>query len=90
MLAPTTPTLASPTGELSELRDYLRRRRYAKGEVIVLQGEPDTNLYLIESGQVTLTVSSPEGRDLTLARLGPADIFGALSLLDGGPCPAPP
>jgi CRP/FNR family cyclic AMP-dependent transcriptional regulator len=71
--------------ELDGLRACLRRRRYGRGQVIFLQGDPGTSLYLIESGRVRIVLTSPEGKEVVLALLGPADFFGDLALLDGEP-----
>src|SRR4051812_47658244 len=93
MLAPaaTAPARSSlpaaALGAVPELRGALRRRRYATREVLALQGTDDPSLYLVESGVVTLSLASPEGDELLLGRLGPAEVFGALPLLDGGPWP---
>lgn len=70
---------------LARVDGCLPRRRYAKGEVIFLQGDPGTSLFIVESGRVKITLSSPEGAEVVLARLGPGDYFGELALLDGEP-----
>jgi CRP/FNR family transcriptional regulator, cyclic AMP receptor protein len=80
------PLLAELTAEeLEELGACLRRRPYRKGEVIFVRGDPGTSLYLIETGRVKIVLTSPEGKEVVLARLGPADFFGDLALLDGDP-----
>ena len=71
--------------ELEPLAASLRRRRYARGEAIFLQGDPGTSLCLIETGRVKLGFTSPEGREVLLDLLGPGDVFGELALLDGEP-----
>jgi len=71
--------------ELEPLVACLRRRRYARGETVFLQGDPGTSLCLIETGRVKLGFTSPEGREVLLDLLGPGDVFGELALLDGEP-----
>jgi len=71
--------------EVEQLSKCLRRRRYRKGEVIFLEGDPGTTLYLIEAGRVKIAVTSPQGREVILALRGPGDFFGELSLLDDEP-----
>lgn len=51
-----------------------------KGDVIFRQGEPGGALYLIISGEVSITL---DGREI--ARLGPNDVFGEMSLFDDEP-----
>ena len=71
--------------EIGELAASLRRRRYRTREVIFVQGDPGTMLYLIHSGRVRITVSSPRGQEIIIALRGPGDFFGEQSLLDGEP-----
>jgi CRP-like cAMP-binding protein len=76
---------ALPAAVLLRRSAQLQRRRYAKGEVIFLQGEPGTCLYLVAAGQVKIALTSAEGDEVELARLGPGEFFGELALLDGEP-----
>lgn len=69
--------------EQGALTASLRRRHYAKGEVIFHQGDPGSALFIIETGEVKISLPSPEGREIILALLRPGDFFGELALLDG-------
>lgn len=71
--------------ELESLSGCLRRRSYAKGRAIFLQGDPGTSLYVIEAGRVKIVLPSPEGKEFVLNLLGPGDFFGELALLDAKP-----
>lgn len=59
--------------------------RYTPGEMIFHEGDPGDRLHVIDTGHVRITISSEDGREGTLAVLGPGDAFGELSLLDGAP-----
>ena len=74
-----------PATVLAELGAYLRRRRYRRGEVVFLQGEAGTSLYIVAAGQVKIALTSADGAEVMLARLGPGEFFGELALLDGEP-----
>lgn len=71
--------------ELIELNRCLRGKQFQKGEVIFLEGDPGTSLYIIESGRVRIVLTSAEGKEVLLTVLGPSDFFGDLALLDGEP-----
>jgi CRP/FNR family cyclic AMP-dependent transcriptional regulator len=60
-----------------------RVRRFARGEVVVHEGDPADSLHLVESGRLAVRVSTPGGERATLNLLGPGDYFGELSLLEG-------
>lgn len=63
-------------------------RRYGRGQVIFLEGEPGAGLHVIAEGQVKIFKLSPQGREQILHRLGPGDTFNDVAVLDGGPNPA--
>jgi CRP-like cAMP-binding protein len=57
---------------------------YARGSMIYTPDQPAEALWLLSSGQVGLHLSSDEGRALTLRVIEPGQIFGQISLADGG------
>jgi CRP-like cAMP-binding protein len=72
-------------GDLDELAASLRGRRCGKGQIIFAEGDPGNSLYLIESGRVNVSLSTPDGKEVLLNSLGPGDLLGELALLDGEP-----
>ena len=73
-LAPTT---------LDGLRQQLRIRKLAKGELLFSAGDPPDSMYLVTSGRIRIWTVSAAGAEITLNVLGPQSIFGEISLLDG-------
>ena len=71
--------------ERERLLATTRRRRFAKGEVVVHEGDPADSLHLVESGMLAVRVTTADGASATLNVLGPGSYFGELSLLDGHP-----
>jgi CRP-like cAMP-binding protein len=53
---------------------------FAAGRMIAREGEIGTGMFVIEDGAVRVVQDGAE-----IARLGPGDFFGELSVLDGGP-----
>jgi small-conductance mechanosensitive channel len=72
-----------------EDREFLAGRLhyapFAAGEVVTRQGAEAHWLYLVIEGSVAVRVSADGGLDRELARLGPGDVFGEMSLLTGEP-----
>ena len=62
-----------------------RRRTYARGEVVVREGDPSDSLHLVAAGRLAVRVSTSDGENATINLLGRGDYFGELSLLDGQP-----
>lgn len=85
LLAPVLLFADLDETELEELATLLRRRRYAKGEVIFREGDPGETLFIVEEGRVKLAIVSPEGNEVILDLLEPGDFFGELALLDREP-----
>ena len=80
------PSLAALSpDDLQDLAASARRRVYARGQVIFHRDDPGDSLHIIVNGEVRIMLPSPEGEEMTLARLGPGDFFGDLCLFDGGP-----
>jgi CRP/FNR family transcriptional regulator/CRP/FNR family cyclic AMP-dependent transcriptional regulator len=71
--------------DLQDLAASARRRVYARGQVVFHRDDPGDSLHIIVNGEVRIMLPSPEGEEMTLARLGPGDFFGDLCLFDGGP-----
>lgn len=68
------------TAELSRVAASLKRRSYARGEVVYHQGDPPGNLFIIARGTVKLQVSSAHDRRITIGWLGAGGFFGTINL----------
>ena len=71
--------------ELRELAELVSSRRFRSKETVVRQGEAGGELYVILEGHTKVVISDTEGRDAGLDVLGPGEMFGEVTLLDGGP-----
>jgi CRP/FNR family cyclic AMP-dependent transcriptional regulator len=58
-------------------------RRVPRGEAILRRSEPGPGMVVIVSGRVRIGVVSEEGKEVTLTVLGPGEVLGEMSLLDG-------
>jgi CRP/FNR family transcriptional regulator, cyclic AMP receptor protein len=61
------------------------RQRYRKSEVIFEEGSTGSEMYLIHSGRVLLSVRRNEGEQTPLVVLNPGDFFGEMALVDDSP-----
>ena len=66
-----------------DLRDLLRIRDVAAGEALFRAGDDGDAMYLIESGQVRITISDEDKKQITLAELAQGDFFGEMAIIDG-------
>src|SRR5262252_4963413 len=73
------------SAELIGLAGLTRPRPYSRDEVIYLRGDPGTAFYVIATGRVKIALTSPEGKEIILRRLGPGRFHGELALLDDEP-----
>ena len=75
-------TLFGVLGEkaLGEIAERTVPRRYRKGSVVFVQGEPGERCFVIVSGTIKISAYHPDGREAVLAVLGPGDVFGELAL----------
>ena len=83
--------LTSLSGLDARTLDALARaavpQHYEAGQVIYLEGEPATAVFVLESGWVKATRMSPDGREQALSVLKPMDIFGDVAVFSGTPYP---
>ena len=71
--------------ELESIYSIARRRTYAKGSFILLEGDPGDAFYLILAGEVKVVTQGADGREFILAVQRAGDFFGETSLFDGQP-----
>jgi CRP/FNR family transcriptional regulator, cyclic AMP receptor protein len=64
---------------------HMRRRRFARGEVIFHEGDPGDALHHIVKGHVSVRVSTSRGDQAILRVLGPDDVIGEMALVSPGP-----
>lgn len=69
----------------AELAAKARWRPFAPGERLVAEGSPGDSLFFLASGEAVVRKGLPDQRLVELARLGPGDWFGEMSLLTGAP-----
>lgn len=61
-------------------------RRAAAGELVVRQGDPGTEMFVVRSGRFRIFSGTPAlGIERELAVVGPGECFGEVALLAGGP-----
>lgn len=70
--------------ELAALAAIMDEQAFRAGHVIFKAEESGGTLYIIQAGQVELSIVDDDGEKLVLDLLESGDFFGELSLLDGG------
>jgi len=69
--------------ELAKIARVGVRKRYKKGNIILLEEEAGTALFVIISGKVKIVRTDDEGREVILSILGESEFFGEMSIIDG-------
>src|SRR5689334_5625523 len=72
-------------GELSAIANIAQRKRFAPRDVVVQQDDASSDMFVIVSGHLKAVSAGSDGRDNALSVMGPGQVFGEVSLLDGGP-----
>jgi ABC-type lipoprotein export system ATPase subunit len=81
-LAKAMPTLSHEV--LLKATRQLKTESYARGEVIIQQGEPADRFYIITSGRANVYLNRPDARPVLVDRLTPGQFFGEMGLFQGG------
>jgi CRP/FNR family cyclic AMP-dependent transcriptional regulator len=56
-----------------------------KGQFIFFQADPSEKVYLVRSGQVSIMLEGPDGREMVINAMRPGDAFGEVGVLTGQP-----
>lgn len=70
--------------EKAALADKMDLLHYSAGQTIFNYGDPGNAMYIIRSGEVEIYVKNNQGEKIVLETSKSGDIFGEVSLLDGG------
>jgi CRP-like cAMP-binding protein len=70
---------------LRALADDLRLLSLARGDTVYRQGDLADALYIVVAGKIKVSTQARDGREKLLEIRGPADVLGAVSMLDPGP-----
>jgi CRP-like cAMP-binding protein len=72
--------MSAPHWLPDSLRDFAVRRSLKAGDVLFRREDRPLGLFLLERGEIRLTRSDPEGREITLFRAQPGETFAEASL----------
>jgi ABC-type lipoprotein export system ATPase subunit len=81
-VASALPMLTHP--QMLKATKNLKPHRFAPGEPIIKEGEPNDYFYLIAKGHVDVTLKQVDGAEKTVARMGPGQYFGEISMVQPG------
>lgn len=70
---------------LRTLASFVGSRRFATGDVIVRQGDPADEVFLLVSGTVSVTLDLPTGERRRLSTIAPGMVFGEITIIDRSP-----
>jgi CRP-like cAMP-binding protein len=72
-----------PAETLEKVEKIGTRRNYKKNDVILMEEESGTALFVIVTGKVKVARCSNDGREVILTILSDSDFFGEMAILDG-------
>jgi uncharacterized membrane protein len=71
--------------ERNTLAELMKEESFGAGEKIFEVGDIGDSLYIVRKGRVHVVVEDDTGENIVLGEPGPGDVFGEISMLDGGP-----
>lgn len=63
---------------------HARERSFGLGELVLREGDPGEEFFLVASGSLHVIGRAFDGTDLIMARVTPGEVFGEQALLPGG------
>jgi CRP/FNR family transcriptional regulator, cyclic AMP receptor protein len=71
--------------ERSTLAELLEAEQFKEGDYVFHLGDAGHSLYIVHNGRVQVYVENTEGDKIVLSEIESGEVFGEISLLDGGP-----
>ena len=71
-------------GQLASIDQLMVTRHYVKGEPIFTRGDVGSELFVVLEGEIRIHLDH-EGREVTLARIGPSMVLGEMAVFDEQP-----
>lgn len=72
-------------GTLGRLAPLLEELHVPAGKEVCVEGENGRAMYILRTGEALVWRETPSGQKVKLARLGPGEFFGEMSLIDPQP-----
>ena len=69
--------------EAERLMAFARTQRYHEGDVIFRRGDDGNSMMSVVKGRIKISVSSTEGKEVTLANLGEGELLGEMAIFSG-------
>jgi sulfate permease, SulP family len=69
----------------ARLEPYLERRTLPEGTVLIRQGDPPDDLFVLESGRLRVEMTTPEGTRMRLSSVSSGVVVGEVALYLGAP-----
>lgn len=74
--------------EIEALEQVVTERKYARGEVVLLEEDASRFLYIVYSGKIKVVRIEADGKEHMLAIRKRGDFFGEMGIMDGKTSPA--
>ncbi len=84
-LATTLLGITGDTQSAEKLAGYFERTEFKRGAVVIEEGSPSDDIYVLQSGRATVTMNSHGGSAVSLATIGPTAIVGEMAFSRGKP-----
>ena len=72
-------------GDAEALAALAKEEVFRKGQAVFRERDPGGKIYVVLSGVIEVTKSSPGGRSHAVARLERGEVLGEMAAFDGGP-----
>jgi CRP/FNR family transcriptional regulator len=69
---------------MQKLSSAAIQRKYDAGQVVFMEGEPCSGLYVVQDGWLKSVMIAASGREQVIRVVGPGDVFNELGVLAGG------
>ncbi len=72
-------------GEIAEILSRFGTSDFGEGDILFAEGDEGKELYVVESGEIAVSIGLPGGGEKEIARVAPGDFFGEMSIFEDAP-----
>lgn len=73
-----------PENLLKQIAEQMHLREFPRGDILFLEGDPASGMYIMETGSAKIFRTSPQGRQYIVRILQEGDTFAEVPAFDGG------
>ena len=70
--------------EIVLVRNLMRENHVPKGEILFHEGDKGDRMYIVQKGEIAISINVGDGEEMEVSRIGEGSFFGEMSIIEQG------